>query len=156
MTTEAGAKLCGFHHVAVLTPDLNRLAEFYRTVFGADIVMDASAADPPNVFIDLGNGAVLHAFQLAGAPPGAVPRFARGRLDHFGLHTPTRESFLDLRGRVKAAGAGDGRVRDFGAVWSLAFHDPDGMEGELLWTCDPHREITSPPRVLTDADFLHP
>jgi catechol 2,3-dioxygenase-like lactoylglutathione lyase family enzyme len=146
--------LAGFHHVAVLTSDLDRLLDFYRRVFDAPAVwLNATAEGVRNALIDVGGGGLLHAFDVPGATAAvpARPRFQRGRLDHIALTAPTREAFLDLRRRVVEAGGGDGRVRDHGPAWSVAFRDPDGMEGEVMWMRDPDAPIRAP-RYLTDRE----
>jgi len=114
--------LAGFHHVSVLTTDVDRLVAFYRNVFGAAVVLESAGdGDARSSFVDMGGGGFLHAHE------------GTGGLDHVALHAPTQEVFLECRRRVLAAGAGDGRVRDFGAAWELKFHDPDGTEGDLIW-----------------------
>ena len=50
------------------------------------------------------------------------------------MHAPTWEVFLEVRRRAMEAGASDGRVRDFGAVQGFKFRDPDGLEGDVMWT----------------------
>jgi catechol 2,3-dioxygenase-like lactoylglutathione lyase family enzyme len=127
--------LSGFHHVAVLTTDMDRLLEFYRTVFDAPTVLDITEDGVRNAFIDVGGGGLLHAVSVAGAqaPQSEKPKFQRGRLDHIALTAPTKAAFLRVQRRVMEAGASDGRVRDLGAGWSLRFRDPDGAEGEVIW-----------------------
>jgi len=63
--------------------------------------------------------------------------FGRGHLDHLGLSVASRESFLEVRRRLIAAGASDGEVSDLGPKWCLWFRDPDGMHTEVCWTRDP-------------------
>ena len=50
----------GFNHVATLTTNLERHADFYNRAFGAQVTFQMDAApDHPRMFIlDLGNGAV--------------------------------------------------------------------------------------------------
>ena len=140
------ARLCGFHHVAVLTTDLDRLLDFYLTVFDAPLVVDQTDNGRRHALIDVGGGDLLHAFQVpAGEIPLAdSPRYRRGRLDHLGLKTPTREAFDELRRRAMDAGATDGHVRDSGALCSITLHDPDGMEGEVIWA-NPNVPLSSTP-----------
>lgn len=158
MTTQTPVRttrtlLCGFHHVAVLTPDLDRLVEFYRVTFDAAVAPGSSSAEVRNAFIEIGGGAALHAFEVTDVPAPSTPRYQRGRLDHLALHAPTREAFLDVRGRLMATGNSDGGVRDFRALWSLPFRDPDGLECEVIWAADPDADFTAPPRLLADADL---
>jgi hypothetical protein len=50
----------------------------------------------------------------------------------FGLQAASADSFETIRRRLVERGASDGSVNDFGAVRSLFFRDPDGLEGEVL------------------------
>jgi hypothetical protein len=57
--------------------------------------------------------------------------FGRGRLDHLGLRAASMEAFESARDRLLARGATDGFVTDFGALLSLFFRGPDGLEAEV-------------------------
>jgi hypothetical protein len=61
-----------------------------------------------------------------------TPMWGRGRIDHLGLQAASPEAFAIIRQRLIDAGASDGTVNDFGAVHSMFFRDPDGLEGEVL------------------------
>ena len=74
----------------------------------------------------------------ANGPANAAGRFA--------LAAPTREAFLELRRRLMEAGAGDGRVRDVGFLWTSRFRDPDGGEGEFVWRRPGIPVSAAPPR----------
>lgn len=126
----------GFHHVGVLTTDLNRLLAFYRTVFTAEPVFDTTDEGVRSALIDVGGGGFLHAFEVPEGqiPLAGKPKYQRGQIDHIGLAAPTHEAFRSVRRRLMEAGATDGHVRDFDAAWSLKFQDPDGLEGELMWS----------------------
>lgn len=58
--------------------------------------------------------------------------WGRGRIDHFGLQAASPEAFATIRQRLIDHGASDGTISDFGAVNSIFFRDPDGLEGEVL------------------------
>ena len=135
--------LCGFHHVGILTTDLDRLLAFYRTVFDAGSVVDLIDGEVRSVLIDVGRGGFLHAFEVPEGqiPLAGKPKYQRGHLDHIALTAPSREIFRALRHRAMKVGATDGHVRDHGAAWVLKFRDPDGLEGDLMWV-DP-----SAPRI---------
>lgn len=59
--------------------------------------------------------------------------FARGRVDHFGVTVPRAAALEEVRQRLLAEGDGttDGEIRDFGALYSLHFVDPDGVGVEV-------------------------
>jgi hypothetical protein len=61
--------------------------------------------------------------------------FDRGRIDHFGVTAPSVAALLEIRDRLLAehdgTGATDAEIRDFGALYSLHFVDPDGVHLEV-------------------------
>lgn len=127
----------GCNHIALLTPDLDRLIAFYTSVFEAEVTMDLSEGPLRHALLDFGGGFQLHPFQVTGGTDqdqGSMTMFQRGHIDHFALNAPDDETFQELRRRLVEAGATEGRVRDFGVVSLIAFSDPDGMECELaIW-----------------------
>ncbi|MCA1842651.1 MAG: VOC family protein [Actinobacteria bacterium] len=127
--------LAGFHHVGVLTTDLDRLLAFYRTVFDAEFAFDWIDEGVRSALIDVGAGGFLHAFEVPAGqiPLAGQPKYQRGQVDHIALAAPTQDVFRAVRRRAMEVGATDGHVRDFGAAWVLKFRDPDGLEGDLLW-----------------------
>lgn len=130
-------KLAGVHHLTNLTADLDRLISFYERVFDARVTLDMEEEGLRHAFIEIGPNTVLHPFQVPGVdvPQGDVPMFARGRLDHFGLHAESEDAFWDLRERVLGEGAGvdDAVVSDMGPILSFTFEDPDGARHEVIW-----------------------
>lgn len=136
--------LGGFHHVGVLTTDMDRLLAFYRTVFDATPVVESTDDGLRSALIDVGGGGLLHAFEVPDGqiPLAGEPKYHRGQVDHIALAVPTREAFLAVRRRAIEAGATDGRVQDFGAGWGLKFRDPDGMEADLMWA-DPEAPLSA-------------
>jgi catechol 2,3-dioxygenase-like lactoylglutathione lyase family enzyme len=147
--------LCGLNHVGVVTTDLERFLAFYRTTFDAPTVHDTTDNGVRSALIDVG-GSFLQVFAAAGdntAHPDR-PDSRSGRLNHFALSVPTRDAFFEIRRRLMDAGRTEGSVRDFGAAWSLRYHDPDGFESELIWTTDPHARFATPPRILAEPEGL--
>ena len=122
------------HHLTFVTSDLDRLIAFYERVFEAPVPLDLEEEGLRHAFIEVGPHTVLHPFQVPGVePPGPLPMFGRGRLDHFALNAASEEAFWELRRRVVAEGAGDGAVTDMGSLLNLGFTDPDGGEHEIIW-----------------------
>jgi catechol 2,3-dioxygenase-like lactoylglutathione lyase family enzyme len=136
--------LGGFHHVGMLTTDLDRLLDFYRTVFDAAAVFESTDDGVRSALIDVGRGGFLHAFEVLEGqiPLAGKPKYQRGQLDHIALAAPTQAVFRAVRRRAIEAGATDGHVRDFGAAWGLKFRDPDGLEGDLMWA-DPDAPLAA-------------
>jgi len=128
----------GFNHVAILTNDTDRLHAFYEEVFEAEVQHDglATGEDPGQVrmsVIHVGPHSELNVFQVVGNTEAdrQTPMFGRGRLDHLALQAASLDDFEEIRRRLRARGAADDFVTDFGAVLSLFFRDPDGLECEV-------------------------
>jgi catechol 2,3-dioxygenase-like lactoylglutathione lyase family enzyme len=128
----------GFNHVATLTTDLDRFAEWYGRVFGAEVTfsMDADpATDHPRMFIlDLGGGSALNVFEVPEeAIIGERRRIGgRGAIDHFGIAVPSLADLEAVRDRLVDVGADLGEIQQLGGdTWSLFFRDVDGMELEV-------------------------
>jgi len=126
----------GFDHVATLTTDLDRFAEWYGRVFGAVVTFSMEAeGDHPRMFIlDLGGGSALNVFEVSEeAIIGERRRVgARGAIDHFGLAVDTLATLETVRERLVEAGADVGDIQVLGGeTHSLFFRDVDGMELEV-------------------------
>src|SRR5437762_14032033 len=141
--------LDGVNHVAILTNDSERLHRFYEEVFDAKVSRDMD--EQPGVrlsFVDIGPGRELNVFQVGGNAEAdrQTPMFGRGRIDHLGLQALSKEAFDTIRERLIARGASDGFVTDFGAILSVFFRDPDGLEGEVcVANPDAQPGVTNPP-----------
>ena len=126
----------GFDHVATLTTDLDRFAEWYGRVFGAAVTFSMEAeGDHPRMFIlDLGGGSALNVFEVSEeAIIGERRRVgARGAIDHFGLAVDTLATLETVRERLVEAGGDVGDIQVLGGeTHSLFFRDVDGMELEV-------------------------
>ena len=142
----------GIHHVAAITHDSDRLQAFYRDIFDAEVLRDGNefpdGTGPRLTIIRIGPYAELNVFQIDGNTQADVqtPMFGRGRLDHFALMAESIEAFEIIRARLRARGASDDFVTDFGPILSLFFSDPDGLEGEVCVTNpDGVPNVTHPP-----------
>ncbi len=121
----------GIHHVAFLTSDIDRLIAFYERIFDAQLIGMREDAGRRHALVDVG-GTVLHPFEVpADGVPSRQQMFERGRLDHLAFDAASEEAFLEIRRRLIAEDAqatDGGLVTDMGGgVWSISFHDPDGM-----------------------------
>ncbi len=126
--------LNGIHHLTFVTSDMDRLIAFYERVFGARVTVDLEEEGVRHALIEVGPHTVLHPFRVPGVePPGSLPMFGRGRLDHFALNAASEEAFREILRRVVAEGAGDGVVTDMGSLLNAGFTDPDGGEHEIIW-----------------------
>jgi len=132
------ALLAGINHVAFLSADIDRLKDFYKRVFDAECIVDEivehNGGGRRHAFIDLGNGCVLHPFEVKDSRwLEPMPIFDRGRVDHIALLAESKKSFDEIRQRLMDAGASDGTITDFGLLFSMFFRDPDGMEAEVAY-----------------------
>jgi catechol 2,3-dioxygenase-like lactoylglutathione lyase family enzyme len=129
--------LKGLNHVGLITNDADRLQEFYREVFEAEVLRDGSELSegkgPRLSIIKIGEWAELNVFQIEGNHEAdrQTPMFGRGRLDHLALQAASLEDFETIRRRLMEHGAADDFVTDFGPMLSLFFRDPDGLECEV-------------------------
>ena len=130
----------GFNHVATLTTDLDRHAEWWGRVFGATVThkMDA-APDHPRMFIlDVGGGAALNVFEVSEEDIIGERRRqgGRGAIDHFAIAVDSLEELEAVKQRLIEAGADIGEIQQLGPEWSLFFRDVDGMELEVCAAAD--------------------
>ncbi len=129
--------LDGVNHIAWISKDVARLGQFYAEVFGADVGptrAHGQGGKETMTIIGIGPHTQLNIFVIEGntEPERQTPMWGRGRIDHVGLQAASPEAFATIRKRLIAKGASDGTVNDFGAVESIFFRDPDGLEGEVL------------------------
>src|SRR5918995_7374125 len=131
----------GFNHVATLTTDLDRHAEWWGRVFGAVVTfkMDKSDEHPRMFILDVGGGAALNVFEASEDEIIGERRRqgGRGAIDHFAIAVPSRAQLEDVASRLADAGAQEvGEIQQLGSEWSLFFRDPDGMELEVCCAVD--------------------
>jgi catechol 2,3-dioxygenase-like lactoylglutathione lyase family enzyme len=131
-------RLRGINHIATVTSDMDRLQQFYKETFDAELLGDMEEQGLRHSFIALGPDTFLHPYEIDGNEQAntSLPAFERGRLDHLALNAATRADFDEMKGRLIAAGASDGTITDYGTMLSVFFRDPDGMECELCWNKD--------------------
>ena len=129
----------GFNHVATLTTDLERHAEFYKQAFGAEITFQMKAEDdhPAMFILDLG-GAFLNVFEVTADEIIGDRRQqgGRGAIAHFALAVESRDELEVAKDRIVAAGGDVGEIQQLGNEWSLFFRDIDGMELEVCAPVD--------------------
>lgn len=125
----------GFNHVATLTTDCDRHAEFYRRAFGAEVTFTMERdGDHPRMFIlDVGGGAALNVFEVSEEEIIGEQRRqgARGAIDHFAIAVDSLATLEQVKDRIVEAGGEVGEIQQLGPEWSLFFRDVDGMELEV-------------------------
>jgi catechol 2,3-dioxygenase-like lactoylglutathione lyase family enzyme len=137
----------GFHHIALVTRDLDATIRFYCDVLGMEIIFTAPAGD-----IHGRHGAIrpggdsdrlgLHFFEYPKAPlygpedrslvaavfdPGAT------FLSHISLALPDEAAGLALQERLSRHHVVMSPIMDQGAIWNMAFLDNNGLVLEAAW-----------------------
>lgn len=134
----------GFHHLAVLTPDLDATMHFYREVVGMTIAA-VGPADPPLgrdcIVIVGGEGTShIHFFEHVGAQVQpfdpehlmALPPGGSG-VHHVAFGLPDEAAALALRERLRAHGVPMTEILDQGAFRDMLFRDNNGVLIEAAW-----------------------
>jgi catechol 2,3-dioxygenase-like lactoylglutathione lyase family enzyme len=125
----------GFNHVATLTDNLDRVVDFYRTVFDAELTFEkAATADHPRwrsstsaaeARSTSSNSQPTRSSVIASRRAGVARSTTTASPSH------PRAILNTMRDRLAAAGADIGEIQRLGDSWSLFFRDPDGMELEV-------------------------
>jgi catechol 2,3-dioxygenase-like lactoylglutathione lyase family enzyme len=130
----------GFNHVATLSTDLDRHAEWWGRVFGAVVTfkMDKQSDHPRMFILDVGGGAALNVFEVSEEEIIGERRRqgARGAIDHFAIAVDSLATLEQTKQRLIDAGADIGEIQQLGPEWSLFFRDIDGMELEVCAPAD--------------------
>jgi catechol 2,3-dioxygenase-like lactoylglutathione lyase family enzyme len=137
----------GFHHVALLTRDLDATIRFYQDVLGMEISFTAPAGDLHGRHCGIRPGSEpdrlgLHFFEYLQAPysnpldqsleatvfdPG--PTF----LSHISFALPNEEAGLALRERLNSSSVPMTPIMDQGDLRNMVFLDNNGMALEAIW-----------------------
>jgi catechol 2,3-dioxygenase-like lactoylglutathione lyase family enzyme len=131
MTQTSGpavTSVSGVSHIALMSGDIDRLAAFYETVFGAELVARSEGV-PRKCFLRLTPLTHLHVFEVdpeRARNPGDAP-FDAGSINHFALEAQDVDAFVRVRDRLIAAGRSDGTVYEAPGQYTLFATDPDGL-----------------------------
>jgi catechol-2,3-dioxygenase len=130
-TTTAAIPVARLNHAVLFVRNAERSADFYRRVFGFEVV--ASEFGGQAVFMRAGGGDNHHDLGLFSVGD-AAPRAPRGSvgLYHLAWEVPTIEDLASAADVLRAAGA-IGGASDHGVSKSLYGQDPDGNEFEIMW-----------------------
>jgi catechol 2,3-dioxygenase-like lactoylglutathione lyase family enzyme len=134
-------------HVAYITHDTSATVAFYTSLLGMDFVaavMDdaiPSTGDPVpyfHSFFRMNDGSTIAFFEAPELPPPAgITHAAYGVFQHLALQVSSRESVDAWRewlvaNDVEVLGPVDHRI-----IYSIYFHDPNGIRLELTAVLDP-------------------
>jgi catechol 2,3-dioxygenase-like lactoylglutathione lyase family enzyme len=133
MTTNAASPVSAINHIALMTGELDRLADFYATAFGAQIVA-RSEGTPRKCFLRLTPATSLHLFEVG---PERARRtedgaFDPGSINHFALEARNPGEFVRIRAGLIQAGRADETVYDAPDLYTIFATDPDGLFIELI------------------------
>ena len=126
MTKAAPTPTTGVNHVAVVSADLERAANFYQGVLGMPLTSVAANRDEPrstHINIDIGSGAMLSIFDFPDVKQPATGGV--GGLMHLAISLP-KARFDGIRRSLDQQGVTHQRIGD-----SVYLHDPDGLHIEL-------------------------
>ena len=143
MTTAPSAPVGqGFHHISLVTSDMDAIVRFYNGILGFPIVSVRRAMGMRWYMFGLGAGSAVGFFETgpqiesAERQPGAalpvIPHF-----DHLAFSVPTLDDLDRLRARLTDAGCEVSDTYTYPVFKSLFFADPDGLQLEAAcWTSD--------------------
>jgi catechol 2,3-dioxygenase-like lactoylglutathione lyase family enzyme len=120
-------------HIGLNVSQLDRSIEFYRAVFGFDLLRRSADAARPFAFLGHDDAIVLTLWQQSGGSFAAD----RPGLHHLSFQVASVEALREAEGRLRALGA---RLRHDGIVahaegadsGGLFFEDPDGIRLEIF------------------------
>ncbi len=119
----------GFHHVALLSSDVEQTIEFYQGVLGfplTELFENRDYEGSTHFFFDVGNGNALAFFDFPGLGLGPYQEVLAG-LHHIAISV-SPERHAELRSRLGTAGISI----DFEDQTSIYFSGPDGERLELI------------------------
>jgi len=128
MTTVSPVRL---NHAVLFVRDLERAVDFYRRVFGMEVMAREPRANA--AFLRLPRGGNHHDLGLFGLGGGLPPRRpGTVGLYHLAWQVDTVDELAAARDALVAADAYTGES-SHGATKSLYGADPDGNEFEVMW-----------------------
>ena len=142
---QAGIDWRGFHHVALVTPDLDATIAFYRDVLGMHVgeTRHGGGVIPArHCFVRPGEDAAtwgLHFFEHPQAEIARDPAglrgggFIPGALQHVAFALPDAAAAGRLRARLEAHGVAATPTGSIGSIQNMLFHDPHGLLLEATW-----------------------
>ncbi|WP_222430752.1 VOC family protein [Cohnella terricola] len=143
----------GFHHVALVTPDLDATILFYEDVLGmhSSTVYPALSQRGRHCFVKPGETESwgIHFFEypdaqifqstdalrrLAENPESAdLYRFVSGALQHIAFALASEEDGLALRSKLNSHGVAMTEIYDQGKIRNFIFVDNNGIQLEAAW-----------------------
>ncbi|MDG2427297.1 MAG: VOC family protein [Acidimicrobiales bacterium] len=127
----------GFHHLALITPDMDITVRFYAGILGMPLVATLRAGPMRHYFFKLGTGTTVAFFEVTGAEtfskPAGAPSSRVIQFDHVAFGVPDEEALVALQRRLREAGCEVTPVVDHKILRSIYFQDPHGIALEASW-----------------------
>ncbi|SRR6266498_3022431 len=133
----------GFHHIAIVTPDLEATIRFYQDALGMQVgdIHPARGGNGRHCFIKPGMNETwgLHVFEQADAHifpyPETLARFVfiPGALQHIAFALPDEAAALALRERLHRHNVHMTPIGDLGPIRNTLFLDNNGILLEAAW-----------------------
>lgn len=134
------------HHTAYVTHDAGATIDFYTRVLGMQLVSAViddevpSTGDPwpyVHLFFELQDGSTLAFFEVLGLPPASPPSHpAYPVFNHLALDVGTAEEVDWWAGQLTSQGVPYIGPVNHGIIYSIYFHDPNGLRLELTANID--------------------
>lgn len=131
----------GFHHIALVTRDLDATIHFYRDILGMEAgeVMERRQR---HCFIKVGGTSWgLHFFEYAEADIATAPDlltdrfvFLAGAMQHLAFQLPDAVSAAQLRERLSQHGVSLTPINTLGSLHNFLFIDNNGILLEAAWS----------------------
>jgi glyoxylase I family protein len=124
-------------HVRLTVSDIERSRQFYESVFGWPVLIEApeSADAATQEALSFLFGGVIYDLggTLVGLRPVASDRFHEDRcgLDHLAFRVATKDELDDAAAHLDQLGIEHEQIKDIGPSYILEFRDPDNIALEL-------------------------
>ncbi len=134
-------KPLSLHHTAYVTHDTAATVDFYTRVLGMELISAViddkvpSTGDPwpyVHLFFELADGSTIAFFEALGLPPAAAPTHpAYDIFNHIALDVGSKDEVDRWQARLTSLGVETLGPVDHGIIYSVYFHDPNGIRMEL-------------------------
>jgi catechol-2,3-dioxygenase len=135
-------------HAAWVTHDVEATANFYMHIMGMELATTIMGASVPStgddfpyfhIFFRMADGSTIAFFEVPGLPERPEPIHpAYDVFDHIALQVSDRAEVDRWYEWLVANGIDVVGPTDHGIIYSIYFHDPNGMRLEITTPTDPH------------------
>lgn len=148
-------RFTGIHHLALVTPDMDRTIRFWRDLLGLPLVVAMGRPGYRQYFFSISEHDTVAFFEWPETEP--VPEKDHGvrvkgpiAFDHVSFGVADRNALWELKARLEAAGFWASEVIDHGFILSLYSFDPNGIAIEFSYAV-PEVDVRRAPRLVDPA-----